>query len=356
MKILYLLHTDWNWIKQRSQFLAENLACNDFEVRVIYKYSFKRKNLVRNLTPLKIYGFPFLPFSLRTIFLISLIYKTLWRLLLKIVVRLCKFDQIVVTHPLLIDYVVGLNIKLIYDCHDDNAEFYHAGSLKKFLELKHNETLQFVDRTIFSSQHLLSKFSINSRDCVVRNGHNFSNSNSNLEGNGSNHPFQEKLDFNVFYFGTISEWFDHELLETLVDAIPNLAFTVIGPCDSKISIHKKIKYIGSMQHKELISFAKNADAFIMPFKISELILGVDPVKLYEYLSYPVPVVTVYYPELDHFGPHVEFYQSFEDAYDLFSRIVSSSESIEVDILGRLNFLLNSSWSFRAQEFRTALCK
>ena len=53
MKILYLLHTDWNWIKQRSQFLAENLSYTN-DMTVAYKFSFKRGSLVKNKSKIKL--------------------------------------------------------------------------------------------------------------------------------------------------------------------------------------------------------------------------------------------------------------------------------------------------------------
>ena len=49
-----------------------------------------------------------------------------------------------------------------------------------------------------------------------------------------------------------------------------------------------------MNHKSLIKYAKNADFFIMPFKLNNLTIGVDPVKLYEYIAYSVPIISVYY--------------------------------------------------------------
>lgn len=352
MKLLYVVHTDWDWIKQRSQFLAENLACHGCDVHVVYKYSLKRKQLVKNSTALKTLPFLFLPFSIRTISFLSLLDLFLWRVVFKILIKLHKFDKIIITHPLLIDYVKDMDVPIIYDCHDDNAEFYSDGKLKALLKKKHNETLQCASQTIFSSQHLMSKYSIGSNDKAVRNGHNFSP--DYLLQRLSKSSSTNNKDFNVFYFGTISEWFDNELLLDLVDAVPNIFFTVIGPTDVTMRKHEKIKYLGAMKHEILIEYAEKADAFVMPFRLNELIYGVDPVKIYEYLSYPVPVISVYYPELNHFGQHVEFYRTSEQAVDLFVRLLDSPGEFEVDMTDRLDFLLKSSWESRALEFKVAI--
>ena len=48
MKILYLMHVDWNWIKQRPHFIAEKLFLNEIEVNVFYQKYFYKKRLTAN--------------------------------------------------------------------------------------------------------------------------------------------------------------------------------------------------------------------------------------------------------------------------------------------------------------------
>jgi len=353
-KILYLLHTDWNWIKQRSQFLAEKLNDKDCEVHVVYKYSLRRKKLVSNVTLLKIKGLLFCPFSIRPIKLLSFVDRSIWRSFFRIFIFFHRFNKIIVTHPLLIDYVKDMNVPIIYDCHDDNSEFYSDGKLKLILKKKQNETLRCASQVVFSSQYLFSKFSVDRKNSIVRNGHNCSI--SFLNKGISKYQENTKIEFNVVYFGTISNWFDDDLLVNLLDRIPDLRFTIIGPSDVEIKKHQRISYLGAMQHEELIKFSETADGFIMPFKLNELIYGVDPVKIYEYLSYPVPVISIYYPELDHFSKHVEFYKSDEEAFNLFSNLINNPNDLRIDIQERINFLQNSSWSTRACQFKKAIFK
>lgn len=47
-KVLYLMHIDWNWIKQRPHFIAEKLKDKGYDIRVLYPLSRKRKNLTKN--------------------------------------------------------------------------------------------------------------------------------------------------------------------------------------------------------------------------------------------------------------------------------------------------------------------
>ncbi len=46
------MHIDWNWIKQRPQFIAEGLS-KKYKVDVVYKYSYRNKNYQQNENELK---------------------------------------------------------------------------------------------------------------------------------------------------------------------------------------------------------------------------------------------------------------------------------------------------------------
>ena len=63
-KILYLMNVDWNWIKQRPQFIAEGLS-SSFEVSILYRYKYNRKGLTadnqaHNYKLSRIYTIPFI--------------------------------------------------------------------------------------------------------------------------------------------------------------------------------------------------------------------------------------------------------------------------------------------------------
>ena len=43
-KMVYEMNVEWNWIKQRPHFLAEELA-KYFDITVLYQYRYNRKGL-----------------------------------------------------------------------------------------------------------------------------------------------------------------------------------------------------------------------------------------------------------------------------------------------------------------------
>lgn len=348
-KFLYLLHTDWGWIKQRSQFIAEELHALNMDLAVCYKLSPRRAHLVRNATGVPIFPAAFLPFSLRTKSALRWSDIAVWRTFLRLYVKWRGVTHVIVTHPLLADYVEGLSAKVIYDCHDDNAEFYPEGALKRLIEERHAAILRRSNLNVFSSRHLQEKFGQGTRSIVIRNGHSI----AAKQLVGGRNDDQKTGQFNLFYFGTISEWFDFDLVFDLLAAHDDLHMTLIGPADVAVKSHPRLTYTGSMGHAELLRFAQQADGFIMPFKVNSLIEGVDPVKLYEYLSYSVPVLSVRYAELEHFGKLVDFYDSASGACDIVGRYLGN-RSATIDIAARAAFLAGSTWRARAQSYAEAL--
>lgn len=354
-KILYLLHTDWAWIKQRSQFIAEELHGLGMDVTVVYKLSPRRTTLVRNQTPIPVRPLPFLPFQWRTKGLLRGLDDMAWGLVLRMYIRRAGFTHVIVTHPLLGRYVKDLSACLIYDCHDDNAEFYPAGPLKALIETRHAELLERTALNVFSSAHLEDKYRTDTPSIVVRNGHTIDGDVRVIdeahvqaqEGDGGK-------DFTLFYFGTVSEWFDFNLILRLLEACENLKVEVIGPADVQTVAHPRVIYTGPMNHAELLVHARQADGFIMPFTVNPLIEGVDPVKLYEYLAYDVPVLSVFYDELRHFEGLVDFYRSTEEAIERVREYIHDQTSSRIDKPARKAFLAASTWRARAAQYAAAI--
>ena len=171
IKILYLFHNDWDWIKQRSHFFAEGFHSSGASVHVFYKYSLKRKNLVENISSVKRYALPLIPFGFRTIYFLKIIDQIIFSLLLMILDLIYRYDLIIITHPLLFKYTSMTKSKVVYDCHDDNEEFYNDGALKTLISKEHTHALQNSHINIFSSEYLFSKYSYHKKDLVIRNGH-----------------------------------------------------------------------------------------------------------------------------------------------------------------------------------------
>ena len=109
-----------------------------------------------------------------------------------------------------------------------------------------------------------------------------------------------------------------------------------------------------MQHKKLINFSVKADAFIMPFKLSQLIKSVDPVKLYEYLVFNKPVISIFYPELRYFQKFIYFYKNDKDIISIIKKVIKKNNLKNNNFLNK--FLKKNCWDERAKKLNEELRK
>lgn len=351
MKVLYLMHNDWGWIKQRTHLLVEQLDAHfEWDVYVIYKFQLKNRSTLGNKDRMrKGIGLPFLPFRYASIKVLEVLDKFIWRTLFKLYRLFGGYSMVVVTHPLLFKYVEGIFDKVVYDLHDDNAEFYENGYLSDLILEQNEKLLAHADLVIFSSAYLRDKFLNKVRTettGLVRNAHGLS-----IENIQSNYFINEvrtenNKSYKIFYFGTISEWFDYSALLTLLEHLVNVEIHLIGPLDSKRIEHPRLIYYGPMAHADMLRFVRTADAFIMPFLVTELILGVDPVKLYEYLAYPVPVFAKRYPEIEYFNGLINFYDTNSELLNLVRNAIVSKKVATAYFDERIAFLKANSWAAR----------
>jgi hypothetical protein len=84
----------------------------------------------------------------------------------------------------------------------------------------------------------------------------------------------------------------------------------------------------------------------MPFQVTPLIESVDPVKLYEYINFGKPILSVYYDEIARFAPFVHFYRSHDEALDIISQLAAAKIGRKYSEIEREAFLSANSWMER----------
>lgn len=350
-KILYLQHVDWNWIKQRPQYLAENLAKQN-EVLVIYKFSFIRKGLQKrgltvsnkNLMVKRIFRLPtinFLAFERR-------VNVKIMKLSVNYYIKTYKPDYIYLTSPEQINMLPRINkCPIIYDCMDNHIAFSNDKKEKKYLSDCEKQLVNVSNFILASSNklidHLVKSYGteIHSKISLVRNGYD-----------GKILPVceykNEKKGLTLVYVGTVGAWFDNELLLKSLEEFPQLHYEIIGPValDAKKIVHERVKYLGTVEHHDLPNVIKNADCFIMPFQVNELVEAVDPVKFYEYINYNRNIISVYYDEIKRFEPFVEFYNDYEEYSEIIKKLEKDNK-VKYSQSRRLEFLECNKWDNRA---------
>ena len=96
------------------------------------------------------------------------------------------------------------------------------------------------------------------------------------------------------FFGLVHEWLDLDLIAALARKHPEWTIALIGKASVDVSRLQGIANIESLGRKpyaSLPSYCKGMSVGLIPFAVNELTKAVDPIKLREYLSAGLPVVS-----------------------------------------------------------------
>lgn len=151
----------------------------------------------------------------------------------------------------------------------------------------------------------------------------------------------------------MSSWFDVEAIARLRAHVPDLPVLVVGPAEPDLRdrlLALGVELTGALPHAEMLPRTSRARVLIMPFVVTPLVEGVDPVKLYEYVASGRPVVSVWYPELAPFEGLVHFYRSVEELPGVLDQALQRPP----DLHRARAFALTSTWTGRAREAQAVL--
>jgi glycosyltransferase involved in cell wall biosynthesis len=154
----------------------------------------------------------------------------------------------------------------------------------------------------------------------------------------------------IGFFGLVSEWIDLELIHKCILNYPDYTFVIIGKSVVDLSIFNGCKnfiFLGPKEYSDLPTFASVFDVGLIPFKINQVTLAANPLKLMEYFSLGLPVVSTNLPEVNNFSDlafvansHDEFIKFIKNAIEDYSE-----ERVKL----RLNKAKDFSWEFVTEE-------
>lgn len=368
-RILYIMHIPWGWIKQRPHFIAESLS-NDFVVVVKHRQSnkFNQEHLINKIPKLKrkmkingyrLISFEILPFLKQ--FELSWINKILFHIYVN---QFKKYDYVWITSPLIYQYLSHLEskTKLVYDCMDDFLEFPVVKSnpfiANNFFKLERKLVLN-ADIVFCSSSHLKSV--LQNRYDTRRDIHIVNNAINIYEDKKcvsvQNKAVTEKIKCfqNPFiYIGTISEWFDFDSVVALLNDNKSIDVLLFGPAGyAAIPKHNRLHIMGAIEHECIYEIMKHASALIMPFKINDLILSVNPVKIYEYIYSGKPIIATRYTETEKFSDYIFLYKNTNEFIRIAHSIVDGKIR-KLDEIKMKNYALQNTWSTRYEQIKKYL--
>lgn len=108
----------------------------------------------------------------------------------------------------------------------------------------------------------------------------------------------------IGFWGLIADWVDLQLIRHVADAYSGGTVVLVGDSSTDLKALEgapNIRIVGRKPYAELPRYAKAFDVALMPFKVNELTLASNPLKVREYLAAGLPVVSTAIPEVERLG-------------------------------------------------------
>lgn len=353
--MLYLLNVNWDWIKQRPQYLAEALA-EFYIVDAFEKFAYRRGRLIKNPVNSvhlhKLFRLPGERFSLIH-GMNDLLYKS------KLKSILSNYDYIWIADVSYFKFIkpyISAGQCVIYDSMDDVVEFP---------QYKNNKALrdQYIkeERSLVSSCHIVFTSASHLKETLLKRYPEVDENKIHVINNAVSDNLldrYEKYDHSsvikkssgrkiITYIGTISQWINWDIILDSLKKFNNIEYHFYGPVELPIPNHERICYKGILPQNKIVDAMLESDLLLMPFKINPLIESVNPVKLYEYILSGVPSLACGYSESEKFSDYVYLYYDEKDFLHFISEL-SQGKLANKNANGKA-FVEMNTWNHRARE-------
>lgn len=242
--------------------------------------------------------------------------------------------------------------KVIYYCVDEYTAFSGVSS-SSLAELEEG-LLKRADLVIVSADLLYqSKAPSNPRTVMVRHGVDFAHFSRALDDDTRVPAEIADLPRPVIGFhGLIADWVDLDLMAEVAKHFSHGSVVMIGKATTDTTALKSlpnVHLLGRKPYALLPAYCKGFDVALNPFRISELTLNANPLKVREYLAAGLQVVSTAIPEVEVLGQcrigrnAVEFIREIEAALEDPGVSRARSEAIRAE-----------SWEARVDEIRRHL--
>jgi glycosyltransferase involved in cell wall biosynthesis len=156
------------------------------------------------------------------------------------------------------------------------------------------------------------------------------------------------------FYGTLQDWVDYDLLAHVARSRPQWQIVLIGQQLADVSAIRglaNVHLLGQRKHDELPAYCKGFDLGMIPYRIDERMTFVNPLKLREYLSAGLPVVSTPVPEVQRYADRVHVAATPEQFVAACEQALREGGATERS--ARSAAMKNETWSARvAQVART----
>jgi glycosyltransferase involved in cell wall biosynthesis len=230
---------------------------------------------------------------------------------------------------------------IVYDCHDLLSGFGNIGS--DLIEAE-GELLETADLVLFSSQGLMDRYPAVKRGMLVRNAV----SAGRFQTAAVSGPAKPLV---AGYVGALDSWFDVEAVEQSAALHPQCRFLLAGRIEfdaiERLRTLPNVELLGEIPYERLPELLAQFRIALIPFRINPLTLMTNPIKLYEYFSCGLPVVSSALPEAQSMGDLVYIGANPADFAKQVGRALA--EDSPGQRARRREIALRESWTARARD-------
>jgi glycosyltransferase involved in cell wall biosynthesis len=159
----------------------------------------------------------------------------------------------------------------------------------------------------------------------------------------------------IGFFGLIEEWIDLEAVAAAARSYPTWSFAMLGKIAVDIRAYADVNnmhFLGPRPYSTLPAYCKGFDCAILPFRITDMTLHVNPLKLREYLAAGLPTVSTDLPEVRGYGDLVRI---AVDTNDFIAQIKTAIDT-RLDRREVSSRMDNETWDARYGQLRSTLNK
>lgn len=230
----------------------------------------------------------------------------------------------------------------LYDCRDDWEEFHKVGMAKWYARSVEKYVLNNCDQSCCVSRPLKQKldgWTLSRRVLVLPNAYDREFLSEGYHRTPSADPV-------IGYFGHLTDrWFDWRSLLEVARRRPAWRFEIVGHgAPQGLDLPGNVSLLGPKNHAEICALAAHWRVGIIPFKVSPLSDGVDPIKIYEYFALGLPVVSFRMPQIADY-PYTQTVETVDDFVVALDKAIAEP----VDEARLREFLDKNTWELRARQ-------
>jgi glycosyltransferase involved in cell wall biosynthesis len=195
---------------------------------------------------------------------------------------------------------------VVYHCVDEFSAFSDTNG-RHIAELE-ERLLRRADLVITSAERLReNKSKVNPHTVLVRHGVDYRHF---VKACDPSTPIPEDIARLprpiIGFFGLVADWVDQEAMIATAKAHPEGSVVVLGKVAPDVDVSAlqavpNIHLLGRKKYEELPGYCRAFDVALNPFKVNELTLNANPLKVREYLAAGLPVVSSDIPEVRKVG-------------------------------------------------------